>query len=70
MPKGTENKEDWMQQELKGFFVALCPACRYREPVFVGGAFRWRCEHRQVSVVETADRRLLTVDQGSHAAIV
>ena len=29
MPKGTENKEDLMQQELKGFYTALCPSCRF-----------------------------------------
>ncbi|MBS0153250.1 MAG: hypothetical protein JSS38_01520 [Nitrospira sp.] len=54
-----------MQQELKGFFVALCPTCRYREPVSVGNMFHWYCHHRQTTVVETADRRLLTIEQGA-----
>ena len=51
MPKGTENKEDLMQQELKGFYTALCPSCRFGAPVSVGNMFYWYCPHRRTTVV-------------------
>lgn len=59
-----------MPQELKGLFTQLCPACRYREPVFVSGGFRWHCPHRHASVFEMNNRRILTLKRGSYDTAV
>lgn len=59
-----------MQQSLKGLFTQLCPACRYREPVFVCGGFLWHCPHRHASVLEMTDRRILKLERGNHVTAV
>lgn len=50
-----------MPQELRGLFTVLCPRCRYREPVFVSGGFRWNCPHRHATVLEMNDRLIVAL---------
>lgn len=58
-----------VEQKLTGLFTILCPACRERGPVSTGKGFEWSCVHRKVTVVETQDRRFLTLSETSEALV-
>jgi len=58
-----------VEQKLTGLFTILCPACRERGPVSTGKGFEWSCVHRRVTVVETQDRRFLTLSETSEALV-
>lgn len=58
-----------MIQVLKGSLTILCPSCREQGPVSTGQGFEWSCVHRKVTVVETKDRRFITLNQDSEALV-
>lgn len=50
-------------RERSPLFKFLCTSCQRRSPMFVSGAFRWRCAHAAYSITEGLDYRYLVFDQ-------
>lgn len=54
--------------EYRGLLRHICLDCRAKVPVLVGDRFRWRCDHRKLTVFESVNRRYLEFDQDSDRA--
>ncbi|MBS0153249.1 MAG: hypothetical protein JSS38_01515 [Nitrospira sp.] len=54
-----------MSETKRGLFQFFCEVCAKRSPVAVASGFRWRCDHRKVTLMECGDRRSLQYDEQS-----
>jgi hypothetical protein len=52
----------------RGLVLLLCEVCRRRSPMFVKGRYRWRCDHRGISIHEDAGIRRLIFDEPTSSA--
>ena len=52
-----------MSNGQSGLLKMLCPTCRTQSPVLVGREYRWRCDHRKITIVENGSCRYLVYDQ-------
>ena len=46
-----------MQQDESKLFSFLCPGCQRLAPVLSKNGYTWRCQHREIEVIEQGEHR-------------